>query len=51
MDKSQWLEENGFDNDENTYCIIGNTFNNKEYFKHWYCFGRNEGRKCIYKYF
>lgn len=37
MDKSQWLEENGFDNDENTYCIIGNTFNNKEYFKEQGC--------------
>lgn len=37
MNKKQWLEENGFNEEENTYCIIGNTYSNKEYLKSQNC--------------
>ena len=31
MDKNKWLQDNGFNQNEITYCIIGNTYVNKEY--------------------
>ena len=37
MNKKQWLKENGFNSDEITYCITGDTYKNKEYLKQQGC--------------
>ena len=37
MDKNKWLQDNGFNQNEITYCIIGNTYVNKEYLKQQNC--------------
>ena len=37
MNKNKWLQENGFNKEETTYCIIGNTYANKEYLKQQNC--------------
>lgn len=37
MNKNQWLKDNGFNEKGITYCIIGNTYANKEYLKEQQC--------------
>lgn len=37
MDKNEWLEQNGFNSSEVTYCIYGDTYPYKNYFKEQGC--------------
>ena len=37
MDKQEWFKNNGFNENGITYCIIGDTFKNKEYLKQKQC--------------
>ena len=37
MTETQWLLQNGFDENGNTYCIVGNTYVIKDYLKEQGC--------------
>lgn len=37
MNKKEWLKQNGFNNNEITYCIYGNTYYHKDYLKEQEC--------------